>query len=183
MSRRDALGLLGVSGISLAGGIGVFKPDLLVGHPQGRGDPIAVGRTVTDDSIEYRPVSDTVRYPTLRNQSGPVAHETEPFKKWASRKCAVVGSDAVLPAIQNRLDTEIRGVGKATSNEFIGMVITVTIGTVRDRDGDVISEPNVSTESVLDVTPQSVRTTIRLENREYTRSVPVFVEETNRVSL
>lgn len=178
VSRRETLGLLGVGSIAIPGGITTLKPEVIVGHPQGRGAPVSTEQTITDEGIEYRPSSDTVKWVKYRSGGDPVAHETEPFEKWADRRCASVGSDVVLPTIQTRLDKDLQGVGKGVSGETIGLVITVHIGTTYDRDGDVISEPNISVEDLLAVTPRTVRATIKLEGREHSRSVPVFVEET-----
>jgi len=178
VNRREALGLLGVGSVAIPGGITTLKPEAIVGHPQGRGAPVSTEQTITDEGVEYRPSSDTVRWVKYRSGGDPVAYETEPFEKWADRRCATVGSDIVLPTIQTRVDKELQGVGKGASGEIIGLVITVHIGTTYDRDGDVKSEPNVPVETLLDVTPRTVQTTIELEEREHSRSVPVFVEET-----
>lgn len=175
VSRREALGLFGVGGVSIPGGIAAFNPEMIVGLPRAEGDSISVERAITDDSIEYRPSSDTVKWSRSTSQTGP--YETEPFEKWANRKSASVGSDVVLPTIQDRADREVSGIGKGVSGEYIGMVIAIHIGTTYNRDGNVISEPNMSVEGLVDVTPRTVRTTITLEEREYTRPIPVFIEE------
>ena len=179
VSRRETLGLLGVGSIAIPGGITALNPEVIVGHPQGRGAPVSTEQTITDEGIEYRPSSDTVKWVKLRSEEGPVAYETEPFEKWADRRCAAVGSDIVLPTIQTRVDKELQGVGKGASGEIIGLVITVHIGSAYDRDGNVLSEPNISVETLLDVTPRTVQTTIKLKEREHFRSVPVFVEESD----
>lgn len=173
LSRRDALALFGVSGVSIAGGIGAFEPAVIVGLPRAEGDAISVERTV--DGVEYRPASDTVSWSRSTGDGGP--YETEPFEKWASRKAASVGSDAILPAIRDRIDEEVQGIGTGVADEPIGMVVAVTVGTTYDRDGDVTSEPNLSVEDVVDVAPRTVHTKVTLEGREYTRPIPVFVEE------
>lgn len=177
LSRREILASLGVGGLSVPGLMTALEPEAMVGLPRGEGAPVSVERAITDDAVEYRPVSDTVRWSRSTDRTGP--YTTEPFERWATRRSASVGSEVVLPTIQNRVDEEVTGIGKAASREIIGMVITVHVGTTYDRDGDVVSEPNVSTEEVVDVTPRSVRTTMVLEGQEYTRSVPVFVEETD----
>lgn len=177
MNRRRVLTLIGAGGASVAGGIAAFKPALVIGSPRGKGEPVSIERTITDESLEYRPSTDEVRYPTLMNSNGPVAYETVPFGRWARRRCASVGSDAVLPAIQDRFQKRVEGISKAASSEYIGLVITVTAMTTKNRDGEVVAEPNISYESLVDAAPRTVHTTVRLEGREHTRAVPVFVEE------
>lgn len=175
LSRRRALALLGVGGVSVPGGIAAFRPTMLVRRPRAEGDPVSVERTIADDAVEYRPASDTVRWSRSTDGTGP--YETEPFERWASRKCAAVGADVVLPTIRDRSDGEVTGVATGVSGTLVGTVVTVRVGATYDLDGNVVSEPSVSVEEVIDVTPRTVRATITLDGREHTRPVPVFVEE------
>lgn len=178
LHRRDTLALLGlggVGGVSVPGMVSAFAPETIVGLPRGEGAPVTVEQELTDEAVDYRPASDTVRWSRSTGEGGP--YTTEPFGTWASRTAASVGSDAVLPAIRERLDGEATGIGNGVSDELVGMVIAVSIGTTYDREGQVVSEPNVSLEELVDVTPRTVRTTVTLEGREYTRPVAVFVEE------
>lgn len=183
MNRRHVLTLFGAGGASVAGGIAAYKPALMIESPRGKGEPVSIERTISDEYIEYRPSTDEVRYPTLMSADGPVAHETEPFGRWAKRRCASVGSDAVLPAIQNRFKKRVEGIGKAASGEYNGMVITVMAVTRLNREGEVIGEPNISFEELVEAAPRTVHATVRLEDREYTRNVPVFVEQSEIADL
>lgn len=175
LSRREALAFLGVGGLSILGLITAFKPELLVGHRRAEGAPVSVERVISDGTIEYRPASDTVRWSKSTDQTGP--YVTEPFEKWASRSSASVGSEVVVSTIQDRVGKEVTGIGEGVSGEIIGSVISVHIGSTFDVDGNVISQPNIPTERLVAVTPRTVRTTITLEGREYTRPIPVFIEE------
>lgn len=177
-SRRELLALVGGAAAAVAtaaGGLWTFKPEVLVGHPRGEGAPISVDRTITDDSVEYRPNSDTVRWPRYSAAEGGT--EVEPFEAWARRRCAVVAADSVLPAVRERVDGELSGVGKGASGEIIGLVVTVHVGTAYEADGDVVDEPSISKRELVAVTPRTVHTTITFEGRSHTRAVPVFVEE------
>ncbi|WP_255149150.1 hypothetical protein [Halorarius halobius] len=178
MNRRTFLGALGGCGVTLAGGVAVGKPELVVGAPRGEGEPVSTRRAVADDAVEYLPEEDAVRYPTRVGADGPEAYETEPFERWARRRCASVGSEAVLPALDERFDTELEGIGKGVESEYLGLVISVMATTTRNREGEVVSEPNVAFDRLVARTPRTVRATVTLEGREHTRSVPVFVEET-----
>lgn len=174
-SRREAIGLLGVGGLSIPGLVTASKPELIVGHPRAEGAPVAVERAIADEAIEYRPVSDTVRWSKSTDRTGPFV--TEPFEKWAGRRAASVGSEVVIPTIRDRVGKEITGIGTGVAGELIGTVIAVRVGTTFDVEGNVISKPNVSTETLVEVTPRTIRSTITLEGRKFTRPVPVFVEE------
>lgn len=177
MDRRHFLGVLAGGGLAAAGGIGLRKPGLLVGAPRATGEPVSVTRTITDDAIEYLPETDRVRYARVSTPEGPDDYETAPFERWASRRCASVGSDVVLPTIRDRVDTELTGIGKGVSSEYFGLAITVSATTTRNRDGEVVSEPSLSVDQLRAVTPRTIEATVRLSDREHTRGVPVFVEE------
>lgn len=158
-----------------------------MGLERGEGDPVSIERVIADDSIDYDSSNDTVRFPTLMGSEGPVAYKTESFESWADRRCASVGSEAVLPTIQDRFEKAVQSIGKAVgredTREELGMVITVWAITHRNREGEIDSKPNFSFQALVDRTPRSVHTTITLEDREHTRSVPVFVEETEIADL
>lgn len=134
---------------------------------RGEGDPVTTEQTIDRDSIEYLEETDEIRY----------GDTTELFGRWARRECAAVGSTAVLPAIEDRFEKLLEGVGKGVRGLLFGLVITVDHTLVRDRDGSVTSEPNVDFEELVAVTPRTVTTTVVLEGRDYTRVVPVIVQQ------
>jgi hypothetical protein len=177
MYRRDFLAALTGGSLAAASGFSAHRPALLEGSRRGRGDPISVQRSITDESITYDPDRGTVRYPTLMGSDGPVAHGSEPFELWANRRCASVGSDAVLPAVEDRVDREMTGIGKGVRGTSFGLAITVSATTTLDREGTVVSEPVIPLDRLVAVTPATVYATVRFEGREHTRAVPVFVEE------
>lgn len=152
-----------------------------MGALRGEGDSISIQRAIAKDSVDIDPSTSTVRYPTLMSSDRPIAYDTESFDSWADRKCASIGSEVVLSTIQERFETEVRGimkgVGAGDTSEDLGTVITVWATTHRNRDGKIRSEPNVSFEALVERTPRAVHATITLEDREHTRSVPVFVEK------
>lgn len=185
LERREALSLLGIGAVSASGGIGILKPDLFVGEPQATGEPVVIEQTITSEETEteYRPASDTVRYPKYKSGDTTIEYSTEPFERWASWKCASVGSEAVLPTVQDRFDQEVSRVGKGVSHEAIGFVIKAHISKPADRDGNGISGPTISKSELIETTPRTIHTTVRLEDREFTRSVPVYVEEVSYRAL
>jgi hypothetical protein len=177
MYRRGFLAALVGGSLTTASGFSAHRPALLEGARRGGGDPISVTRTITDESVTYDPDRGTVRYPTLMGSDGPVEHGSEPFELWANRRCASVGSDAVLPAIEDRVDRGMTRIGKGVRGTAFGLAITVSATTTLDRDGTVVSEPEVPLERLRTVTPATVHVTIEFGGKEYRRAVPVFVEE------
>lgn len=101
----------------------------------------------------------------------------------ARRECAPVGSRAVLPAIDDRIDGPIDGVDRGVRSLAFGLVTAVDHTVARARDGPVTSRPNVSVEEPVTVAPRSVAATVVLEGREYTRDVPVVVRRGETQSL
>ena len=172
MNRRTYL-VAGAAGLaSLAGCTAVAKTtraDVTVDPSlvRGKGDPVTAEETITRDSVEYLEATNEVRY----------GDTTEPFHRWARRECASVGSTAVLPAIEDRFEKPIEGLGKGVRSLLFGLIITVDYTVVRDEEGSVTSEPNVEFEELVAVTPRTVTATVVLEGRDYARTVPVIVQE------
>lgn len=170
MKRRTYLTAVGGGIASLAGGTAVARAtraDIAADSSlvRGEGDPVSTRETVTRDHLEYIEGTNSVRYDET----------TESFEKWARRECAAVGSDAVLPAIDDRTDEPIEGIGKGVRGLAFGSVISVDHTISRDRDGSVRSKPNVKFEELVLAAPRSVTATVVLEGQEYTRKVPVIV--------
>ena len=177
MNRRRFLAALGIGGISAVGAVGVFKPEVLIGQPRGEGESISTDQTVPSETIEYRSTDDTVRYPKTTDPDGPEEYETERFEDWAKRKCASVGVEPAIAAVRERIDGDAEAIGTNMTREYIGTVILVTATTSLNREGEITQQPNVPFETLVEVTPRTVETTVRLDGQEHTRSVPVFVKE------
>lgn len=179
MNRRTYLATLGMGTVSLAGYTVTTDSRNLPMFGKGRGgkgDPVSVEKTISDDSISYLEQADEVRYVTRYAGGEPQEYTKEPYDKWAKRKCASVGSTAVLPAIRDRSPTTVNGIGKGVESRLFGTVISVDYLISRNREGDRKRTPDVSFSELVEVTPRSVQATIVLDGREYTRSVPVVVQ-------
>lgn len=143
---------------------------------RGKGEPVSVRETIIDDSITYLEDTEEVRYVTGYSGGKPKEHAKEPFKQWAKRKCASVGSTAVLPAIKTRSATSVEGIRKGVEGRLFGTVISVDYVISRTQEGEVENKPNVSFSELVEVTPQTVHATVVLDGREHTRAVPVLVQ-------
>lgn len=170
VNRRTYVTAVGGGLAFLVGGVAVAdatRADITADSSlvRGKGDPVTTTETVTRDQLEYIEETNRVRYPNT----------TESFKKWARRECAAIGSEAVLPAIDERVDKRVEGVGKGVRGLAFGLVITVDHTIARNGDGSVMSKPNVGFEELIAVAPRSVTATVILEGQEYTRDVPVIV--------
>jgi hypothetical protein len=156
---------------------------------RGGAEPITADRTVTDDELEYLEDEHAVKYVaawrhtnrTEIEQGEPPerepVYETTPFEDWATTECASVGADAVAQRIEERIDGDpAASVGITRENGE--MAVSVQQTTVRDRDGEVVSEPSVPFERIVEVTPRAVEATVRLADQEHTATVSVWVSET-----
>jgi hypothetical protein len=156
---------------------------------RGGAEPITADRTVADDELEYLEDEHAVKYVaawrhtnrTEIEQGEPPerepVYETTPFEDWATTECASVGADAVAQRIEERIDGDpAASVGITRENGE--MAVSVQQTTVRDRDGEVVSEPSVPFERIVEVTPRAVEATVRLAEQEHTATVSVWVSET-----
>lgn len=155
----------------LAGGTAAAKAtraDVII-EPRmyrGDGDPIAIRETVKRDDVAYLDGTDAVR----------VGDRTEPFERWARREASRNAAESILPAIEDRFDGPVSGLGRGLAYPLFGAVVTVDHGVTRTRGGDIESEPNVSLDELVSVTPRTVTVTVSLEGRAATRSLPGAVE-------
>ena len=145
--------------------------------------------TVEREEIEYVEENDTVRYVAAygnpdetegEDGSAPERepiYETIPFGEWAEVECASVGSDRVWDAMVERLDGETEGISVSITREDGEPAILVGHQTRLNRDGDVISEPNVSYKHVKRVAPESAEVVLTLDGRTRSCVVPVTTRE------
>jgi hypothetical protein len=150
------------------------------GPRQGAADPIRVDETVVidDPDLEYLPEKNAVRFPSLMNQSGVVAYDTMPFGRWSQLQCAEAGVEAVWAVVSDRVDDPTR-IGRGATSSFPGMVVELSHDTELDEDGNVVAEPTVSFDELLDVTPESVTASVSLDGTTATHTVPVQVIESS----
>lgn len=98
-------------------------------------------------------------------------------------RCACVAADAVREYVYGQLD-ETRGVsvgcgwppGTETPDESLPFAVIVHHMTAYGREGGLISEPAVSYEELVAVTPRVATATRESPDREQTCTVPVYVE-------
>ena len=147
------------------------------GPRQGEADPIRVDETVVvdDSDLEYLPEKNTVRFPSLVNQSGIVASDTMPFGRWSQLQCAEAGVEAVWAVVSDRIGDDAHHIGRGATSSFPGMVVELSHDTELDEDGNVVAEPTLSFEELVGVTPESVTVSVSLDETTATHTVPVRV--------
>lgn len=147
------------------------------GPRQGRAEPMILEDAVVvdDPDLELSPGNDTVRFPALMSDDGVVEYGTMSFGRWSRIECAEAGLDPVWDRVHARLGDDAVGLGRGLRSTLPGLVVELSLTTVLDGDGNVRSEPTVSFERVLDVTPPSVRVTVSLDGQEATHTIPVQV--------
>jgi hypothetical protein len=169
MNRRTYLTAAGGGFAALVGGVAVAdatRADLFADAELawGQGAPATIERTVTRDTVELL-------------SSGAVRERghTEPFDAWARRECEAIAAHTVVSIVDDRLEPDLEGVGSGIRYLLFGPVVTVDHTVTRDRDGEVVSEPNVPVERVRAVAPRTLSVTVTLAGRSFTRRLPVGV--------
>lgn len=132
---------------------------------RGEGDRAALERTVARESVEYLEATDEVE----------ADGRTVPFEEWARREAAEVGADAVVGVVEDRLDRSLRGVGSGVRYLLFGPVVTLDHTVTRNREGEVVNEPDVPLETLVAVAPRRLAVTVVLEGRSSTARFPVGV--------
>ncbi|WP_132059595.1 hypothetical protein [Halorussus amylolyticus] len=144
--------------------------------------------TVERDEIEYIAANDTVRYVAAYRHSNPdevengseperePVYEHVPFEEWVETECASVGAERVNEAMSERLG-DAEGVSAGVTNDDGELKIFVAHETTLNRDGDVISEPNVSYDRVRQVAPERAEVTLTLSGRSRSCVVSVATRE------
>jgi len=162
--------------MAAAGGVALFKPEVIVGSPRGEGESISTERSTFEGTVEYQSESETVRWSSSENPDGPEDYTTGPFEDWASWRAYSAAVDAATAAIRERIDGEVGPFMSSISDQYIGPVVMLRLATRRKRNGEV-EEPNISLNRLVDAAPRNVEATIRLSGRSYTDTIPVFADE------
>lgn len=101
-------------------------------------------------------------------------HETTPFDEWAETQCHSAAARAAAEHANDELDTDAVGGGISAAVEGHDLAAVVSVSTVLDREGDVVSETDVDFEALVAATPATVTATYVLDGREHEQSVPVY---------
>lgn len=154
-------------------------------EPQGptrpNGDSVSAARTITDepgytqDELEYFPDNQTVRYVSTYSGGSPSGYDTWTFNEWGRIESAEIGAGRASEVTASRLG--VNGVGGGISSppdDSEGLVVTVRIEKMLDRDGDIVSWPVATFPDILEAAPRSVDVTLTIEGDTYTRTVPVY---------
>ncbi len=154
----------------------------------GQGTPIVVTAAGTPADVRYFSSNDTIRYVAawrhandrfgergVQPQREPVYEYITP-EHWVGFHAPSVAREAVENEIRSRIDVPDPGVSVWASADDSGPPLVARHRTVIDQHGDVRGGTNVSVERLVGVTPQNVTVTIVLDDRNFTRSYPVQVQ-------
>lgn len=170
MNRRRYLTAIGGAFVAVTGGAVVAsasRADILADREltRGRGDAVAIERTIARDSVEYLESTGEVE------DNGHI----RPFNQWAQRECEELGAETVVSVLESRLDLPVEGVGSGVRYLVFGPVVSVDHTITRDRDGSIVSEPNVALEQLISVAPRTMTVTVAIAGNRYSTDVPVGV--------
>ncbi|MFC6977082.1 hypothetical protein ACFQL1_23935 [Halomicroarcula sp. GCM10025709] len=144
----------------------------------------------TDENVEYIAENDTVRYVAAwkhtnhdevqegaKPEHKPV-YETTPFDEWARTEAFVAAAKAAAEHANAELGVDEVGGGITSTIDGKELAPIVSVQTVLDREGDVVSEASVSFEELVAVTPASVDVTYRLSDQGVQLAAPVYARYT-----
>lgn len=130
--------------------------------------------------VSYVAYTSHVNHSAVENGSAPESTNiwrTIPFERWAHAKTASIGATATRAFVEHRISGNLTGVSfgvSARHNETL--IIVVTRKQVLDRDGDVLRSPNVTMDQLREASPDRVHATVILNERTYSRTIPIVVK-------
>jgi len=165
------------------------------GRPTGSGpvrgeSPVEVRASVTEDDerVEYVDANESVRYVAawrhtnqeeVRNGSKPErepVYEWIPFERRARTECVSAAAAAAADHANEALGTDAVGGGTSSGVGSEDLAAVVSVTTLLDPGGAVLSEPTVGFDDLVASTPATVHATYRIEGRAFDRDVPVYAE-------
>lgn len=189
IGRRRVLRALSASAaLASAGCFAVEGTDRSDGSPDEtvrRGEADAVARyetTIQDDDVDYVG-NGTVEIVVAQSGGDPVRTETEPFEEWAERRCLTAAQAGVWRHVKDEigddydLDTSNFRFGhgaEAGAPRSNGVIVTYLV--TLDHDDNVVDQPSIPFDELVDVTPESATATIKFEGQEHHCEGPVWVE-------
>lgn len=144
----------------------------------------------TDDEVEYLEEDDEVRYVAAWRHTNRDAveegepperepvYETTPFDRWSETQCLSAAATAASEYVAEELGIEgiAGGITSRIDDADVDRAAIVTIHTSLDRDGDLLSTPDVSFEDLVAATPATVRARYELEDRSAKMDVPIYAQ-------
>jgi len=169
-----------------------FDPDVEPVERLGAAPPVSI-EAEPEREYEYRPESDSVR---VEFDEGETA--TMPFDEWGTRRATDHAVDHVYSLLEaeSLTGTSISvGQGRAVVSELDrttaadapptpGFDRDVQIAPIvshehrYDRDGELVSDPSVSFDAIVEATPRTVDVTVLFPEREYAATLPVVCKRT-----
>lgn len=139
-----------------------------------------------DENVEYLPEEDAVRYVSAWRTTNPTeleepperepVYDTVPFERWGKTNCVTAAARAAADHAAAELGVAELGSGVSFGIDGRDRAAFVSISTLYDREGDVISEPSVEFDALVAATPATVHATYRLEDQEYALEAPIYVQ-------
>lgn len=167
-------GMVGPVGAALPGGGSGSedKPD----HRRARatGDPASVRRVVDPDDSTYLPEEDRVEM-TLGSGDASVT-DTVSFAVWAESEAALVAAEHAASVALSRLDADAELSAGIDADDGGAVRSFVSLDYRYNEAEELVTEPGVAFETVVDHAPSTVDVTVVFAGQEYAETVPIHVQ-------
>lgn len=181
--RRDILSIATSALIGLTGCLSSFQAmpggsgPLEVGEDtRAKGAPKELTITELEGDFEYFPSNDTIRYPAKRSGGEVIEYDFGPYEHWAEQEAHDAAINAAgnvfSPAISQRNDVWVEAAPWETSKRRDLRV--VYLEKVND-EGDVVEEPSIDLQSLIQEVPTTVEVTIKYDGNMDEYIFPVYV--------
>ncbi|MFC7077472.1 hypothetical protein [Haloarcula halophila] len=140
----------------------------------------------TDENVEYVESEHAVRYVAAwkhtnheevkegaKPEREPV-YETVPFEQWARTEAFTAAARAAAEHANGALGTDEVGSGITSSVDGTDLAPFVSVETVLDREGEIVSETSVTFDRLVAVTPATVGVTYRLDDQSVQSEAPIY---------
>lgn len=133
----------------------------------GIGSAVSIHEELTWPESEYLP-------------DEPAEGATESIEQYANRECLKVASGAVLPAIEERIDSPVQNINAFVEDDPENpsenrIVVDYVIWMENSWEDQIKSAPNIDFVDLVSATPREVNATVKYLGQEYTCELPVVV--------
>ncbi|WP_135824120.1 MULTISPECIES: hypothetical protein [Halorussus] len=156
---------------------------------QGQAPKVSVRKEIQKKDVEYIEGNNSVRYksgykkPTSNTQNKTrmvPTYDVIPFSQWAKAQCAELATSKINKLLHERIDEELSAISVGINHTSKEKEVYVDYSTTLNPEGEVIKEPSIPFEKVVEATPKVVISTIGLSGKEHKESYEIHVKTSSR---